>query len=131
MRYFDRLLSEALNNADPQKVGKKIGDKVRKKRKTRGELKGLTGRKLQDALKDRIDDAGKDPDDALATEKAWDAVDELMTDDNAEEFKKYYAEIAEKNKDNKNFKKALRHRASRGDNLVLWMLKYLVQKSQG
>jgi hypothetical protein len=124
MRYFDRLLYEALDNIDPSKVGAKIGDKVREEKPR----KSLRGQKLYDEMKRIYNRAGKAK--GEERDKLFDEAEALKTETNAAEFQKCYDRICEDNRDNKEFAKALEDRSHRGDNLATWMLRHLVNKAQ-
>ena len=119
MRYFDRMLSEALDEAvDPPKAKRK---------------KGLHGQRLYDEMKRRFEDIGdqkEDGADEQELDRRWQAFDDLATEDNMEEFQAFEKKIADENRHNKKFIKALEHRAHKGDNLVTWMLRHLVNKAQ-
>ena len=126
MRYFDRVLSETLAATVEPADGKKTKPED-KKRKTRKVLKGEL---LYDEMKRIMNLAGKEGLDQLEREKYWAELHKLKTEDNAEQFRKCFDKIAEENKGNKHFQQALTVRAHMGDNLVLWMLRYLIHKAE-
>jgi len=120
MRYFDRILSEVLD-----KTTAKDGVPVKKK--------GLQGQALYNAMKRRFNEIGdqkEDGADEQEMDRRWKAFDALATEDNKEEFLAFEKRIAIDNRYDKKFVKALEHRAHQGDNLILWMLRLLVNKAQ-
>jgi hypothetical protein len=108
MRHFDKILSEALNRHSLK------GD----------DLRDAMYEIAQRALRLEVDDNEEELD-HLAN-----AMQELKTEENADEFERYRDEIVRRNEDNPRFSKILRKRIKQGCDLSLWMFKHLVDRAQ-
>jgi hypothetical protein len=108
MRHFEKILSEALSSP------------------------GLSGDTLRDAMYQIARKALKldTIDDAEELEYLADAMQELKTDDNADEFEQYRDEIVRRNENDPRFSRILRKRIKQGCDLSLWMFKHLVDRAQ-
>ena len=105
MRYFDIMLSEALNA--PELTGDALYAEIER-------LFGMWGKEKDPVKKDAIADE----------------VRALQTDNNKDEWEQSVKKIGDRNIGNKQFKKAMKSKARRGDSLAIWMLKHLIQKAE-
>lgn len=105
MQYFDRMLSEVL--AEPALAGGRLTGEIDR-------LMTMWGNERDQDKKDLIADE----------------ITGLRTEDNAEEWDEYLAEICDRNINNDEFKKAIEKRSQRGDNLATWMLRHLVDRAR-
>jgi hypothetical protein len=137
MRYFDRLLHEALDNTDPSKVGAKIGDKVREEKPNRPNKREerefyalmMRWKNLQNEQK-KAKQEGK----LFEKMDVYFGVEEEMREyirKYPESARQIWARVIDTCPDKEELEKKLMeiHR-TRGDNLITWMLRYLVNKAE-
>jgi len=111
MRYFDKILSEALNvlhDRDLQNAMSKIWKKAKAIQKS-----GLS----EDAKRTKLEQLGHE-------------MQALHRDENAEQFKEFTEKFRQANAGDRDFEAAIEQMSRSGDPLLLWMLKHMASQAE-